>query len=472
MMSEVSPSPSPTPGSRSRPRSRSPPTFLEPHRLAALVAQKGAFHPLVRRHNIAKRIFVVYAQNSIVYHPVCFEELFFCREPPRSFRDLVANANRRNLGLRQDIPLNARNLWRIFHRQYIRQFEAMQPSTNHHCIYVQSRSPSWEELADGKFRRFKPLSENMFSRREPHQIRSNVTIEMPRHMSCMYHAPDLHVRNHGSIFSDDLLHHQVLFDQLGIENQWITPELASKDGWLTKDGVTATYSDQRVIQQLDEKLTFGLSKFHNELVLHLLSHKRRTDNLRANQHIHPDLPSVQVNVSFGFRRLQSDSCPSTWYYRDHKMPTIDTKDWENMPPSLSNDLFKLMEQATKFCQWVNPAAFTDEDRTQIATNVLNARLGHPGAGVTSRFEFVHVVLTLNTKLNKHIDMLNDHRPGYNHCVVYSFYESIDDVTYRVSIVMTTRYTVGSVIAQIFGEEPKRSILQNILAGRKRRREWY
>ena len=153
------------------------------------------------------------------------------------------------------------------------------------------------------------------------------------------------------------------------------------------------------------------------------------------------------------------------------MPTIDTKEWDKMPPSLSNALFKLMEQGTKFCQWVNPTAFCDKERTKIATNVLNARLGHPGAGVTSRFEFVYVVLTLNTKLNKHIDMLNDHRPGYNHCVVYSFYELIADVTHRVSIIMTTRCTVGSVIAQIFDEEPKRSILQTMSAGRKLWREW-
>ena len=156
-MSHVSPSPSPTSRSRSRggssppspcprscSRSRSPPTFLDPRRLKVLVEQSGTRHPLVRRHNTAKRLFVIYAQNQLDYHPVCFGELFFSHEPSPAFRDLVVIANRQHLGrLRQDIPLNARNLWRIFHRQFMRKYKDMQPATNHHCIYVQSRSASW-----------------------------------------------------------------------------------------------------------------------------------------------------------------------------------------------------------------------------------------------------------------------------------------------------------------------------------------
>ena len=89
-MSHVSPSPSPSSSSRScggssslspRPcscsRGRSPPTFLDPQRLRLLVAHSGTRHSLVRRHDIAKQLFVVYAQNQIVYHPICFGELFF-----------------------------------------------------------------------------------------------------------------------------------------------------------------------------------------------------------------------------------------------------------------------------------------------------------------------------------------------------------------------------------------------------------
>ena len=160
-MSHVSPSPLSTLRSRSRgescplsPRphsrshSRSPPTFLDPQRLIVLVEPLGTLHPLVRRHNAAKHLFVVYAQNQLVCHPVRFGELFFSREHSPSFRDLVDLANRRHLGLRQDIHLKARDLWRIFHRRFICEYEDMQPATNHHCIYVQSRSASFEETVD------------------------------------------------------------------------------------------------------------------------------------------------------------------------------------------------------------------------------------------------------------------------------------------------------------------------------------
>lgn len=80
-------------------------------------------------------------------------------------------------------------------------------------------------------------------------------------LSCMYHADDLRYQIHRSISAYELLFHKVLFDQLGIENNRITSQLASKNDWCTKDGVTTTYSDQRVIGQLNENLGYGLPTF-------------------------------------------------------------------------------------------------------------------------------------------------------------------------------------------------------------------
>ena len=102
------------------------------------------------------------------------------------------------------------------------------------------------------------------------------------------------------------------------------------------------------------------------------------------------------------------------------MPTINLVQWNNIPDDLKKDIFVLMEHATKFCQQIKHTAFRDVDRTRIAATVLNTKLGHSGSPSKSCFEFIHIVVTHNTKLNKHVDMKNDHRPGYNHCVVYSF----------------------------------------------------
>ncbi len=62
---------------------------------------------------------------------------------------------------------------------------------------------------------------------------------------------------------------------------------------------------------------------------------------------------------------------------------------------------------------------------------------------TSLFEFFDVIMTRNTTLQKHTDPKNDHRKGYNVCTVYSYVVNLDGVDYKVSIIMTTRTTVGS-----------------------------
>ena len=49
---------------------------------------------------------------------------------------------------------------------------------------------------------------------------------------------------------------------------------------------------------------------------------------------------------------------------------------------------------------------------------------------------------MNTKLRKHIDGKNDHREGYNMCVVYSYYCTMNDLEYKVSIIMCTQNDVG------------------------------
>ena len=46
-------------------------------------------------------------------------------------------------------------------------------------------------------------------------------------------------------------------------------------------------------------------------------------------------------------------------------------------------------------------------------------------------------------LPKHIDSKNDHRSGYNLCTIYSYYQAIDGLEYKVSVIVTTRSSVGA-----------------------------
>ena len=74
---------------------------------------------------------------------------------------------------------------------------------------------------------------------------------------------------------------------------------------------------------------------------------------------------------------------------------------------------------------------------------MNTQLGFPLS--TNQFEFVDIVVSRNTVLMKHIDHKNDHRKDYNQCVVYSFHQIVDVIAYKVSVIMTSRSTVGAAL---------------------------
>ncbi len=72
---------------------------------------------------------------------------------------------------------------------------------------------------------------------------------------------------------------------------------------------------------------------------------------------------------------------------------------------------------------------------------------------SSKFEYVNIVLSHNTNIKDHIDWKNNHRTGYDICIVYSAYLTICSVEYRLSIIMTTRYTVGAALGKAVKKDP-------------------
>ena len=102
---------------------------------------------------------------------------------------------------------------------------------------------------------------------------------------------------------------------------------------------------------------------------------------------------------------------------------------------------KLFESAQLFVDKCIPNAFPIIAHTNECSKRLNAVLGFPNP--KSKFEYFDIVLSRNTVLPKHIDSKNDKCPGYNLCAVYSFYQEIAGVEYKVSVIMTTRSSVGA-----------------------------
>ena len=106
----------------------------------------------------------------------------------------------------------------------------------------------------------------------------------------------------------------------------------------------------------------------------------------------------------------------------------------------------VIEQSHQFLIEQFKGAYTDQLRDTNCSSRLNNVLGFPKSN--AKFEYYDVVLSSNLKLTSHIDSKNDHRPDFNHCVIYSFFAILDKVEYKVSIVMTSRYTIGAPIDKL------------------------
>ena len=122
------------------------------------------------------------------------------------------------------------------------------------------------------------------------------------------------------------------------------------------------------------------------------------------------------------------------------MPTLSVNAFQEMPISIQQQLVKVFDCAQQYTESKYPNCFPNDRRTRLFAQRMNRKIGYPN--LTSKFEYYHLVLSRNTVLRKHIDTCNDSRAGYNLCVVYSFFQIVRDVEYRISIIMTTRNNVG------------------------------
>ena len=161
------------------------------------------------------------------------------------------------------------------------------------------------------------------------------------------------------------------------------------------------------------------------------------------------LHNVLLTLGFGCVQRSSPSqerwCVLTWRHNDHEMPTIQYRPFIDLSPSLKPQLFKVFESVQNIVdsQLTNP--FPNKVRTKLCLKRLNKALGFPLS--CSKFEYFDIVLYRNTILPKHTDSKNDHRAGYNFCAVYSFYQLIDDLEYKVSVIMTTCTSLGAALEE-------------------------
>jgi hypothetical protein len=81
--------------------------------------------------------------------------------------------------------------------------------------------------------------------------------------------------------------------------------------------------------------------------------------------------------------------------------------------------------------------FADEFRNDLFGNYLKSFFP---TGSLFRWEFIDITARHhNGILHRHMDYKNDPRPGYGHCVVYSF--TVDQ--FRICFIMTSRQSCGA-----------------------------
>ena len=98
-------------------------------------------------------------------------------------------------------------------------------------------------------------------------------------------------------------------------------------------------------------------------------------------------------------------------------------------------------------QYHGPKAMRDQERNRIFSHCLCKELGW--WKTHAPFEYYDIqIMSSGVRLHRHMDYKNDSRDGYDQTVVYSFFRTLSNVEYKVSIVMTSRCHAGAFMERI------------------------
>jgi len=405
------------------------------------LSKEDTQHPRIRRHIAACKAIEYF---HLEFQPRPENNLSYSK-PPIQLKILCQHYNTNYLVRVNDLHLQPLELWRFVYRRSFDLQSFPTPAPSHQAIYIQSRHSTKDELILATQKRRKPTCHRQIGL-DYKILYNNTTIAQPEGVSLMYLAKDLHCRPHGSVGMDELNDRKCILDILQIPNSEIFPTSTNTRGFKNTNNIHVIYSHHLHIIQLDRSLIGGLSRLHFDLTKQRLT-GHKTDKSRQHGKVINDLNSTNIRLRFGFGRVQRKAVDTEnwkviqWNMYGVPMPTIEHLAFTTLPDSLKIQLTKLFESAQMFVDKCIPNAFPKGARTHHCTKTLNNALGIPHT--KSKFEYYDIVLSRNTVLPKHIDSKNDHRSGYNLCTVYSYYQAIDGLEYKVSVIMTTRSSVGA-----------------------------
>ncbi len=383
-------------------------------------------HPRIRRHNAASNIIQIYLRET---DPSQFSiDLRSSSSIPLIIRINCRNCNLNFLIRSTDLAISPICLWRIIQRR----FRPSKTARNHHGVHFKTPKKHRNDTTYSK-RRVNLANEQILA----------VTTIVQNRSTILYSFPRLHCSPHRSFILESLHQNNKELQQHGIPHYVIWSGSRGDRSKITLNGASVSYMHHRPLRNLDDVLKGGLKNLDRQLGNYLLSTSSKKDWNREDGKINTLCKSLVTSIDYGFGRVQSATNRRTWLYKDVKQPTLDVEPFLAMPITIRKKVMLVMERASDFAIENNNPCFSDTIRSCTFASMMNKRMGFPES--VSKFEYVNIIISSNTQIKEHIDWKNDHRAGYDICIVYSSFVLIDNIEYRLAIVMTTRTTVGAAL---------------------------
>ena len=267
-----------------------------------------------------------------------------------------------------------------------------------------------------------------------------------------YNATDLGSNPHCSV--PDAMVDKVIedYEANGIPHTTVDYSSQGADGMARSHrfGFTIAYQTSQLLRTIEQ----NASGFEDELLEHLLHMHRRglttKDETRMMTLFRDELNEEKTmeRIRGGWGQGQPSWSPA---YREHEeimIPSLKCEGLKTMSRALRKKLYWVFHLVAEMVKKEHPGAFWDEMRQKIFGGMMREELGCDDDDPVFPWEYFDVLVTCDTALSRHCDHLNDWRKGYNHTSVYSYHRTVEGAEYKVSIIMTTRRSVGRAMERI------------------------
>lgn len=266
-----------------------------------------------------------------------------------------------------------------------------------------------------------------------------------------YSITNLHSRPHCSVPNKTIDMVVKDYESNGIPWQVVERKMQGADGKVRvpRFGFSIAYDQSRMMQLVAQRAP-GVE---DDLLAHLIQmHKSGqtvSDAARlASFRSEVNHVKVQGRMRCGHGQGQGHWSPAYREYKGVSTPSLKAESFMTMNQSLRKKLYWVLSLAAEEVKREHPGAFGDDLRQEIFGGLMREALGCEENDPHFPWEYIDILVTCDTALARHCDHLNDWRPGYNHTSVYSYHRTVEGAEYKVSIIMTTRKSVGRAVERI------------------------